>query len=92
MNHDSYDFKIDCWGVGCVLYALLYGSPPFNDKIKQNIVQNVKHSQLIFPDYASIEAKKLLKSLLNKDSTLRIDMKGIINFIINILMRKFFLC
>lgn len=61
-----------------MLYALLHekGSPPFNDKERENIIWNVKKSPLQFPDYFSVEAKALLKSLLNKDQNQRIDMKG----------------
>ena len=30
MNVQYYDYKIDVWGIGCVLYYLLYNKYPFN--------------------------------------------------------------
>ena len=75
VKHESYSYKADWWSVGCILYALLCGSLPFNAETKEKIQKNIKHAKLKFPDNIKIssEAKKFLKSLLNKDPQKRMS-------------------
>ena len=32
MSSQYYDYKIDVWGIGCVLFYLLYNKYPFNGR------------------------------------------------------------
>lgn len=42
MNHRHYDYKSDVWGIGCVLYTLLYNKYPFNGKNLHDLKKNVR--------------------------------------------------
>ncbi|GBM75034.1 Serine/threonine-protein kinase PLK4 [Araneus ventricosus] len=59
--------KVDCWNMGCILYALLVGRPP-------------QHRNVYYPEYISHEAKELLKKLLAKDPVKRICIEAVPNF------------
>lgn len=82
VRKEPYDSKADCWSVGCILYALLYGTPPFDGKGKRytEIMKDAVMSRLTFPDYASREAKDLLSHMLEKDPKKRIDIHSMYNF------------
>ena len=41
----EYDKKCDCWSIGCILYTMLAGFPPFRGKNEIEIVKNVKAGQ-----------------------------------------------
>ena len=42
MGAQYYDYKIDVWGIGCVLYYLLYNSYPFDGK---NMIELKKYTR-----------------------------------------------
>jgi len=70
----SYNFNFDWWGLGIIIYELLYGYPPFTDQNKSGLFKKIMHNE---PNYdvqkISPEAKDLMKLLLNKDLKNRIN-------------------
>ncbi|KAK6866584.1 Serine/threonine-protein kinase psk1, partial [Candida tropicalis] len=66
LKGEPYDYSVDWWSLGCVAFDLLTGSPPFtgnnHKKIMDKIVQSKK--TLKFPFYLSLDAKDLLRKLL----------------------------
>ncbi|KFM80354.1 Serine/threonine-protein kinase PLK4, partial [Stegodyphus mimosarum] len=73
---DSYGFKTDYWGIGCLLYTILVGKPPFDGKGHKEIFTNVSNSDIHFPDSISNEAQELILKLLEKNSNSRVDLIG----------------
>lgn len=74
------DSKCDLWGLGVIMYILLYGIPPFNGRSDEEICENVSKGEFIFIDeikknnrYGRIskDAKDLIRKLLNKDVNAR---------------------
>lgn len=72
---EEYDYSVDWWSLGCVAFDLLTGSPPFvganNKKIMDKILSAKKH--LKFPFYLSVEAKDLLRRLLQVNPAKRFN-------------------
>ena len=47
MNVQYYDYKIDVWGIGCVLYYLLYNKYPFNGANMHQLKYNIRTQILL---------------------------------------------
>ncbi|ODV63700.1 kinase-like protein, partial [Ascoidea rubescens DSM 1968] len=69
-----YDNSVDYWSLGCVVYDLLTGSPPFLGNNNKKIIDKViKSKKIKYPFYLSLDAKDLLSKLLQKNPTKRMN-------------------
>ncbi|XP_032513678.2 serine/threonine-protein kinase PLK4 [Danaus plexippus] len=67
----------DVWGLGCMLYTLLVGSPPFHTQHVKTTLNKVINADYKIPSEISMPAQDLLQKLLCKDPSKRITLKGI---------------
>ena len=72
-------FKIDIWSSGIILYAMLCGFLPFEDKDNDALYEKILENKLLFPKYISKEPKDLLEKILVKDPNKRISISKIKN-------------
>ena len=67
--------KCDLWSVGCILYTMLTGFPPFNAKSDAEILAKVRigrySEQTLKECNLSEEVKDFIKRLLTKDPSER---------------------
>uniref|UniRef100_A0A140F7Q1 non-specific serine/threonine protein kinase n=1 Tax=Atrichum angustatum TaxID=37310 RepID=A0A140F7Q1_9BRYO len=65
---------VDWWGLGILLYEMLFGRTPFRGKNRQFTFENVLHKELVFPvnTPVSMEAKQLMRALLTREPTMRL--------------------
>ena len=74
----KYDgFKIDIWSSGIILYAMLCGYLPFEDKNNENLFKKILKCNVDYPKYMSNEAKNLLNKILVNDPDKRINIEDI---------------
>jgi polo-like kinase 4 len=74
----SHGLPADVWSLGCMLYTLLVGRPPFDtDGIKSTLTR-VVISNYTVPHYLSIEAKDLIDKLLQKNPSDRIKLEDVL--------------
>lgn len=70
-----YDTQADMWSVGCMIYMLISGYPPFRDKTHRGLFRRIRASNFTFHDAswtnASLESKQLITSLLTVDPDYR---------------------
>jgi serine/threonine protein kinase len=70
-----YDERCDMWSVGCLLYMLIGGYPPFQDKNHKGLYKKVRAADYVFHDAywknVSVPAKQLIASLLTVDVNYR---------------------
>lgn len=76
-----YDYKVDCWSIGVMLFEFLSGEYPFNTSKGEsdlfNAIQNSKFSFNENWDSISDEAKDLVKGLLEKDPSKRLSIPDV---------------
>ena len=71
----NYNEKCDLWSTGIILYILLCGQAPFQGNTDQETFEKIVNSPLQFKskhfDKVSVEAKELIKSLIDKNPKTR---------------------
>ena len=70
-------FKIDIWATGIILFAMLCGYLPFDDKDNNILFQKILECKIIFPKGLSHEAKDLLRKILVTNPKKRITIPEI---------------
>lgn len=68
---EPYDYAVDWWLLGCVIYDMMTGKPPFTGKTHEVILAKIIKSKPVLPYYLSMDAKDLLGKLLQKNPAKR---------------------
>lgn len=63
LNGKMYDYRIDLWSLGCVLYEMIYKRKLFNVKSVYDLVNAIKKNKIVY-DENDMGFKPLMKSLL----------------------------
>ena len=65
----KYDCSVDFWNLGCMIYEMITGIPPFFDKDIKVIFKNIIEKDIDFPENLEISSncKELIGGLLEKD-------------------------
>jgi 3-phosphoinositide dependent protein kinase-1 len=66
----------DIWSLGCVLFQLFVGRPPFQGESHYQVIQNVKQRNFQFPPYFPPDAKDLVDRMLDPNPATRIGANG----------------
>ena len=77
LNNKGYDSAaVDMWSTGVILYILLCGFPPFYEEELPALFDSILQARYDFPspwwDNVSMEAKSLVKKLLERDPKKRL--------------------
>jgi hypothetical protein len=83
VKDERYSKSVDMWALGCVLYTLLCGFPPFYDESIQILTEKVARGQYTFLspwwDDISKSAQDLVSHLLTVDPDKRYSIKEFLN-------------
>lgn len=87
----GHSFEVDIWSIGIMIYAMLFGKPPFQSKDVNKIYQRIKCGDFQFPpdkdetrysrERVSEEAKILIEDLLATDPLERPSIDDIMDYV-----------
>ena len=75
--NSNYNYPVDVWSLGVVLYAISYGFLPFYDPNINTSMEKIVNEQPEFPNTVSFLLRDLISKMLEKDPAKRITLKGI---------------
>ena len=74
----KYDgMKIDIWSTGIILFAMLCGYLPFEDKNNDKLFDKILECKIEYPDFLSEDPKDLINKILEVDPEKRITIDEI---------------
>lgn len=66
VSRQPYGLSADVWSLGCMLYTMLVGRPPFEDEQVKGTLDRVSRADYELPAWLSAEARDLIEQLLQK--------------------------
>ncbi|XP_066995879.2 serine/threonine-protein kinase PLK4 [Anabrus simplex] len=78
-TRSSHGLEADVWGLGCTLYTILVGHPPFDTDAVKSTLTRVVMAKYELPEHLSPEAKDLIKCLLKKNPKERLPLRKILD-------------
>ncbi|ODV80176.1 Pkinase-domain-containing protein [Suhomyces tanzawaensis NRRL Y-17324] len=83
VRDERYSKEVDMWAIGCVLYTLLCGFPPFYDERIETLTEKVAKGEYTFLtpwwDEISADAKHCVSKLLTVDPAQRYTIDDFLN-------------
>lgn len=78
LNKKGHSFEVDIWSLGCILYTLLVGKPPFETNNLKDTYVRIKKNEYHIPSKISVLARSLIQRMLQLDPSKRPTMEGIL--------------
>nr|CCC95049.1 unnamed protein product [Trypanosoma congolense IL3000] len=79
VQEQPYNHSADLWSLGCILYELLYGKPPFYTNHLYKLINQIVNDPVKFEEPISPDFKSLLKGLLTKSFSERLNWPHLLN-------------
>jgi len=73
----GHSFEVDVWSVGCILYTLLVGKPPFETTSLKETYHRIKKNEYYIPARVPQSAQMLIIKMLRPDPCTRPTMKEV---------------
>ncbi|CAG5126905.1 unnamed protein product [Candidula unifasciata] len=77
LGKKGHSYEVDVWSLGCILYTLLVGKPPFETSCLKDTYQRIKKNEYMVPAKVSIPARNLINRLLRANPSDRPNMDQI---------------
>ena len=75
----GHSYEVDAWSLGCIIYTLLLGKPPFETNSLKETYKRIKECEYSIPSgRISRAAEDLVRRLLNPDPALRPHMRAVL--------------
>eukprot|EP00760_Papus_ankaliazontas_P039833 PhM_4_TR9788/c0_g1_i2/m.76759 len=72
VDRKGYDYAVDWWAYGIIVYEMLVGVTPFADKTIHAVFNRLRSTEVRYPDAMSPEARDFVGRLLQKDPKRRL--------------------
>lgn len=65
LTKKGHSYEVDIWSLGCIMYTLLVGSPPFETSSLKTTYNKIRNNEYYLPTRLDPCASKLIKKLLH---------------------------
>lgn len=79
LNRQGHGTESDVWSLGCVMYTLMCGNPPFETLDLKETYKCIKEVRYNLPSTLSPAAQKLVSGILQKNPSNRLSLDQILN-------------
>uniref|UniRef100_A0A8C6SHD9 Serine/threonine-protein kinase PLK n=1 Tax=Neogobius melanostomus TaxID=47308 RepID=A0A8C6SHD9_9GOBI len=79
LNRQGHGTESDVWSLGCVMYTLMCGNPPFETLDLKETYKCIKEVRYNLPSTLSPAAQKLISNVLQKNPSDRLTLDQILN-------------
>jgi len=78
LGKKGHSYEVDVWSLGCILYTLLVGKPPFETQTLKDTYSRIKKNEYHVPSRIGPLARNLIQRLLQHDPIKRPSVKEIL--------------
>ena len=78
LQRGSYDYTVDIWALGILLYELMHGYSPFRAKKIKDIYNKIKKQRIHFHKSITEEVKELITGILKITPSERMSIEEIL--------------
>jgi len=78
LGKKGHSFEVDVWSLGCILYTLLVGKPPFETQTLKDTYSRIKKNEYHIPSRIGPLARNLIQRTLMHEPTRRPSVKEIL--------------
>lgn len=75
----AHGLEADVWSLGCMLYTMLVGQPPFDTDAVRSTLNRVIQAEYDLPSDLSTEARDLIQCLLRKNPKQRLQLRDVLS-------------
>ncbi|XP_034482984.1 serine/threonine-protein kinase polo [Drosophila innubila] len=80
LTKKGHSFEVDIWSIGCVMYTLLVGQPPFETKTLKDTYSKIKKCEYRVPSYLRKPAADMVIAMLQPNPESRPTIGQLLNF------------
>ena len=80
IKREAYDFRVDVWSLGCLMYTVMQLAPPFRaENIYALAVDIVNKPPVPLPRRYSFKLREIIMAMLEKNPDKRPDMRKVVS-------------
>ncbi|XP_042336604.1 serine/threonine-protein kinase PLK1 [Sceloporus undulatus] len=79
LGKKGHSFEVDIWSIGCIMYTLLVGKPPFETSCLKETYIRIKNNEYTIPQHINPIAANLIKRMLRSDPAARPTIDELLN-------------
>lgn len=80
LNKKGHSYEVDIWALGCILFTLLVGKPPFETQSLKDTYARIRTNEYHIPSKVGTLARHLITKLLQPDPCLRPNIHEVLTF------------
>lgn len=71
INESGHSYEVDIWSIGCVMYTLLVGTPPFKTDILKETIAKIRRCDYTLPSFINHLPAAMISEMIQWDPSKR---------------------